>query len=101
MQELYLTDNGRWELVGAGRLLVDLDEHLRDSLGEEDYQRLCTLLGDLMTHLHRRTPRPDRPAPDRQRRSTVAPGTPRSTLAEPTGRYRGFPSCLAWRRPRT
>jgi DNA-binding MarR family transcriptional regulator len=62
VQELYLTDSGRRELVSADRLLVDLDGHLRDSLGEEDYQRLRTLLGEFMTHLATWTPPEDTPA---------------------------------------
>ncbi|MFI9463038.1 hypothetical protein [Streptomyces xiamenensis] len=62
VQELYLTDSGRRELVGADRLLVDLDGHLRDSLGEEGYQRPRTLLGEFMTHLATWTPPEDTPA---------------------------------------
>ncbi|MGW7291915.1 hypothetical protein ACWGIB_05930 [Streptomyces xiamenensis] len=42
--------------------MADLDGHLRGSLGEEDYQRLRTLLGDVMTHLATWTPPEDTPA---------------------------------------
>lgn len=62
VQELHLTDNGRSELAGADRLMVHLDHHLRESLGEEDYRHLCTLLNDVMTYLPDWTPPDNSPS---------------------------------------
>ncbi|WP_228079064.1 MarR family winged helix-turn-helix transcriptional regulator [Streptomyces profundus] len=62
VQELRLTDSGARELVGADQLLVDLEGHLRRSLGEEDYGRLRSLLGDVLTYLPTWTPPPPPPS---------------------------------------
>lgn len=44
VQELYLTDAGRSEAAAADRVLADLEDHLRRSLGDEDHRRLRDLL---------------------------------------------------------
>ncbi|RKN04267.1 MarR family transcriptional regulator [Streptomyces radicis] len=61
VQELHLTANGRRELAGADRLMVHLDRHLQDSLGDDDYRRLCALLADVVRHLPSWTPPTDPP----------------------------------------
>jgi len=51
VQELHLTDSGRRELARADKIMVDLDHHLRRSLGEENYDRLHELLERLIEHM--------------------------------------------------
>jgi DNA-binding MarR family transcriptional regulator len=51
VQELHLTDAGREAAADADRIMQHLDLHLRRSLGDEDYERLATLLGRVIEHL--------------------------------------------------
>jgi DNA-binding MarR family transcriptional regulator len=56
VQELHLTDSGRSEVAAADRVLAHLEDHLRQSLGEEDHRRLRDLLGRVIEHLPTWTP---------------------------------------------
>ncbi|MFD4675991.1 MarR family winged helix-turn-helix transcriptional regulator [Lentzea sp. NPDC058450] len=51
VQELHLTAVGQREYGGADQVMVHLDRHMRDSLGEDRYQDLCGLLDDFTKHL--------------------------------------------------
>jgi DNA-binding MarR family transcriptional regulator len=51
IQELNLTEAGRREAARADRIMADLDDHLRSSLGDEDYDRLAGLLDRVITAL--------------------------------------------------
>ncbi len=59
VQELHLTDEGRHAAARADHILADLDNHLRRSLGDDDYERLADLLGAVITHLPSWTPPAD------------------------------------------
>ncbi|GAA0942319.1 MarR family winged helix-turn-helix transcriptional regulator [Pseudonocardia zijingensis] len=51
VQELHLTEAGRTETTVADRIMAHLEDHLRRSLGEDDYEQLATLLGRVIEHL--------------------------------------------------
>ncbi|MER5457587.1 MarR family transcriptional regulator [Micromonospora sp. NPDC002389] len=59
IQELHLTDSGRRETARADRIMLHLDDHIRDSLGDEDYQRLRVLLDVVIRSMPSWTPPPD------------------------------------------
>lgn len=59
IQELHLTDSGRRETARADRIMLHLDNHIRDSLGDEDYQRLRVLLDTVIKSTPSWTPPPD------------------------------------------
>jgi DNA-binding MarR family transcriptional regulator len=51
VQELHLTEDGRREYAVADQVIAHLDRHMRDSLGEDRYHDLCTLLDAFTGHL--------------------------------------------------
>ncbi|GAA3739421.1 MarR family transcriptional regulator [Plantactinospora mayteni] len=59
IQELQLTDSGRRETARADRIMLHLDNHIRDSLGDEDYQRLRVLLDVVVKSMPSWVPPPD------------------------------------------
>ncbi|WP_212818862.1 MarR family winged helix-turn-helix transcriptional regulator [Polymorphospora rubra] len=62
IQELQLTDSGRRETARADRIMLHLDNHIRDSLGTEDYQRLRVLLDVVIKSMPSWVPPPDEPS---------------------------------------
>jgi DNA-binding MarR family transcriptional regulator len=62
IQELHLTESGRRETARADRILRHLDDHIRDSLGDEDYRRLRALLDTVIGSLSAWTPPPEEPS---------------------------------------
>lgn len=56
VQELHLTDIGRDEAARADHIMADLDDHVRRSLGGDDYERLADLLTKVIAHLPAWTP---------------------------------------------
>jgi DNA-binding MarR family transcriptional regulator len=56
VQELHLTDSGRTETAVADRIMAHLDDHLRRSLGDDEYRHLAVLLGRVIEHLPGWTP---------------------------------------------
>jgi DNA-binding MarR family transcriptional regulator len=56
IQELHLTDSGRDELTKAERIVSDLEQHIRRSLGDERYRQLRELLGEVIDGLPGWTP---------------------------------------------
>lgn len=51
VQELYLTDAGRRELVKAERIVSDLEQHLQETLGTERHALLRELLVQVINEL--------------------------------------------------
>jgi DNA-binding MarR family transcriptional regulator len=51
VQELYLTEAGQRELVKGERIVSDLEQHLRESLGPERHALLRELLGHVIADL--------------------------------------------------
>lgn len=56
IQELHLTDLGRNELTKAELIVSDLEQHIRQSLGDQRYRQLRELLGDVIDGLPDWTP---------------------------------------------
>ncbi|RIV34362.1 MarR family transcriptional regulator [Micromonospora radicis] len=59
IQELHLTESGRRETARADRIMLHLDTHIRDSLGDQEYRQLRVLLDRVITSLPGWVPPPD------------------------------------------